>query len=196
MKNNNVEIPFEAKGSKLDCFEYTIPNGYEAEIKDGKVIVRKAESEDEKNERIRLGLIEVLKTVPSGIFEDRGKITLDEGFYWLERKEYEKQGEQKLVEWSEEDEKMRESIRLTLIGCADSQGAPNLYGKQINWLKSIKDRVLPQPKAEWSEEDEKTIEEAIEYLERYAKKYMQGGNSKQYVFGIASRLDHLRSQKK
>ena len=43
-----IEAPFGAKDSELEGFEYTIPQGYEAEIKDGKVIVRKAESEDEK----------------------------------------------------------------------------------------------------------------------------------------------------
>lgn len=44
----NIEIPFGANDSELGGFEYTIPEGYEAEIKDGKVIVRKTESEDEK----------------------------------------------------------------------------------------------------------------------------------------------------
>lgn len=32
------------------------------------------------------------------------------------------------------------------------------------WLKSIKDRVLPQPKHEWSEEDEKFLKQAIEEM--------------------------------
>ena len=39
----------------------------------------------------------------------------------------------------------------------------------INWLKSLKDRVQPQPKQEWSEEDESTIKEIIEDLE-YAER--------------------------
>lgn len=52
------------------------------------------ESEDERNERIRTGLIKILKTIPSGTFEKVGGITLDEGLYWLERKEY----EQKFIE--------------------------------------------------------------------------------------------------
>lgn len=35
-----IEIPFGAKGSELKGWEYTIPEGMEAEIKDGKIVVR------------------------------------------------------------------------------------------------------------------------------------------------------------
>lgn len=52
------EIPFGAKDSELIKWEYTIPEGMEAEIKDGKVIIKKAESEDE---RIRKQLIDAIK---------------------------------------------------------------------------------------------------------------------------------------
>lgn len=41
-------------------FEYTIPEGFEAEIKDGKVIMRKKDSEDE---RIRKELVEFITTI-------------------------------------------------------------------------------------------------------------------------------------
>ena len=44
----NIEIPFGANDSELGGWEYTIPEGYEAVIEDGKIKVRKAESEDEK----------------------------------------------------------------------------------------------------------------------------------------------------
>ena len=50
-----IEIPFGAKDSELQEWEYTIPEGYSAEITDGKVIVKKKESVDE---RIRTRLIE------------------------------------------------------------------------------------------------------------------------------------------
>ena len=42
------EIPFGARDSELREFEYTIPEGFVAEIKDGKVIVKKAESEEDE----------------------------------------------------------------------------------------------------------------------------------------------------
>lgn len=35
-----IEIPFGAKDSELKGWEYTIPEGMEAEIKDGKIVVR------------------------------------------------------------------------------------------------------------------------------------------------------------
>ena len=58
MEKKDIEIPFGAFDSELGGFEYTIPEGYKAEIKDGKVVVRKTESEDEK---IRKELIAFLK---------------------------------------------------------------------------------------------------------------------------------------
>ena len=53
-----IEIPFGAKDSELKGWEYTIPEGMEAEIKDGKIVVREKESEDE---RILNGLIAAVK---------------------------------------------------------------------------------------------------------------------------------------
>ena len=46
-------------------------------------------------------------------------------------------------------------------------------------------------KQEWSEEDENTIDEAVEKLENYAE-YVQGGNSKQYILDLASRVESLK----
>ena len=53
-----IEIPFGAKDSELQEWVFTIPEGMEAEIKDGKVIIKRAESEDE---RIRKELVAVLE---------------------------------------------------------------------------------------------------------------------------------------
>lgn len=69
MEKENKEIPFGAKDSELYKFEYTIPEGYEARIEDGKVIVKKKESEDE---RIRKALVKT--------FEKK----LEIGFEWTE----------------------------------------------------------------------------------------------------------------
>ena len=44
----DIEIPFGANDSELKGWEYTIPEGMEAAIKDGKVIVKEKESEDER----------------------------------------------------------------------------------------------------------------------------------------------------
>ena len=43
-----IDIPFGAHDSELKGWEYTIPEGMEAEIKDGKVIVREKASDDER----------------------------------------------------------------------------------------------------------------------------------------------------
>jgi len=49
MGKNDIQIPFGAQDSELKGWEYTIPEGMEAIIKDGKVIVReKSGSEDER----------------------------------------------------------------------------------------------------------------------------------------------------
>lgn len=55
-----IEIPFGASDSELQEFEMTIPEGMTAKIKDGKIIVNKAESEDE---RIRKEIIECIETL-------------------------------------------------------------------------------------------------------------------------------------
>ena len=51
-KESKIEIPFGANDSELCECEYTIPSGCVAEIKDGKVIIRKVESEDEKIRKV------------------------------------------------------------------------------------------------------------------------------------------------
>lgn len=65
-----IEIPFGAKDSELTGWEYTIPEDMEAIIKDGKVIVKKKESEDE---RIRK---EIIDFICSKI--DRGSVTKEQ----------------------------------------------------------------------------------------------------------------------
>ena len=61
--------------------------------------------------------------------------------------------------WSEEDDKILnefiESLRY-------SNG--NGYNKQIDWLKSLKDRIQPQLKQEWSKEDGEMVETLNEYV--------------------------------
>lgn len=54
-----IDIPFGAKDSELKGWKYTIPEGYTAEIKDGEIIVKSAESDDE---RLRKMLIARVRT--------------------------------------------------------------------------------------------------------------------------------------
>ena len=78
---------------------------------------------------------------------------------------------QKSVEWSEEDEKMRnQAIKLLdRFGGDRNSGAYTFLEKDCwnaaDWLKSIKDRVQPQSKHEWSEEDEMQLDAAIHLVD-------------------------------
>jgi len=102
-----IEIPFGAKDSELYKFEYTIPEGYEARIEDGKVIVKKKESEDE---RIRKDLIEYLThraEVTGFIDEDK------DCKRWIAY--LEKQKEQKPAEWKPQQESL-EALMYAIEG--------------------------------------------------------------------------------
>ena len=63
--------------------------------------------------------------------------------------------------WSEEDESY---LNTTIAYLRDAKEFKKMAENCIDWLKSIKDRVLPQPKQEWSEEDEKNFKKAIKVL--------------------------------
>ncbi len=87
----------------------------------------------------------------------------DEEMKELLRTEYEKGRADTIAEmksfWSEEDEKMLEGIVNTVkdIRCQSLLSEIEIYDDYIDWLKSLKDRVIPKPKHEWSIEDERTI---------------------------------------
>lgn len=148
-----IEIPFGAKDSELYKFEYTIPEGYEARIEDGKVIVTKKESEDE---RIRKILIHIVKGACDkyGIKYKGDEITEEKLLAYLE-----KQKEQKPAEWSEEDK----THLCWIIECFDSwkYQVPEFadqYQSAIDWLKSTR----PQPHWKPSEEQMEALMLAIE----------------------------------
>ena len=61
MKTEEIKVPLGAKDSELKGWEYTIPEGMEAIIKDGKVIVREKESEDERMCKAAMEGIEYLE---------------------------------------------------------------------------------------------------------------------------------------
>lgn len=72
--------------------------------------------------------------------------------------------------WSEEDELMIQDAIYWINEfqksnkCKDENDMQNSVTCE-NWLKSIKDRVQPQPKQDWSEEDEHTLEAIIKEIE-------------------------------
>ena len=76
-------------------------------------------------------------------------------------------GEKVSPAWSEEDKNFMYDTLSNLTELKDRYG--EVYGnvgKCIDWLKSLKDRVQPQPKQEWSEKDEEMCQETIDWFEK------------------------------
>jgi len=74
---------------------------------------------------------------------------------------------QKPAGWSKEDEKLYTSALWHIKNSCGNGGNDSGKYEVYNWLKSIKDRVQPNPKQEWSEEDEKisnAIYESIDFI--------------------------------
>ena len=131
-----------------------------------------AESEDE---RIRKELVESVEYHPHLTQARKEQIIA-----WFQQKDvdiesiktdfynagYEdgKEYAQKSAEWSEEDKKTANKIRLVLIAQADIQGAPTLYNNEIAWIETRLNSLRPQPKQEWSNEDEEHLKAIINLI--------------------------------
>ena len=68
--------------------------------------------------------------------------------------------------WSEEDEQYKRNIASILN--KDKTIPTDMYFRLCDWLKSLKERVLPQPKQDWSEEDEEKQKAIIGILDYQA----------------------------
>lgn len=91
-------------------------------------------------------------------------------------------------EWSKEDKKMIGNIRTIIEKYAFSQSAVDVNGDLCEkeyidadyWLKSLKDRVQPQPKQEWSKEDKELMKWSINNLtelkDRFGEEYGKVGD--------------------
>ena len=72
--------------------------------------------------------------------------------------------EQKPV-WSEEDEEIYRKCICAMRASACGFPEEEKFVEQVdNWLKSLKDKVQPQPRQKWSEEDENIRLRLIDYL--------------------------------
>lgn len=114
------------------------------------------ELKESEDERIRKALIEFVKS--RGGFKQ-------EYIAWLENK-----AEQKPA-WSKEDENHIDSLLERLKGLCRNEFIRTRFAinEDEDWLKSIKDRVLPQPKQEWNEEDEIYISDVLWCVEQARK---------------------------
>lgn len=159
------------------------------------------ESEDEK---VRKALIEMVHDTTGDSLWIDYNVHKSEAIAWLE-----KQGEQKSQRmisamakeamydkpaWSEEDEEMLTEI-ITDVKFAQDEFAKDknpqsqmnqiIFEEETNWLESIKDRVIPQPKSAWSEDDELVVEDIEDAIINYCH-----GQSQEDL------LDWLKSLKK
>ena len=122
-KETKIEIPFGANDSELCECEYTIPSGCEAKIKDGKIIIRKVESDDEKIRKVLIDyFLRYKEQEDCGITTFYG-IPTDKILAYLEKK-----GEHSNAAWSDEDLKRLNQV----IYVCHSLG----YTDVENWLKS------------------------------------------------------------
>ena len=81
------------------------------------------------------------------------------GYEWDAEKLELKKIEQKPAEWSEEDVEILKGIEQCVYDNVVNIGTVQKV-RYIDWLKSIKDRILPQPKQEWSEEQLEAVKRA------------------------------------
>lgn len=91
----------------------------------------------------------------------------------------------KPAEWSEEDEKMLDSIVNVLEVMPSANFIPIKRETMIPWLKSLLERFNLQPKQEWSEDDESfldSIEEAI-------SSYYDLNHAPQYHYWLEEKLN-------
>lgn len=143
------------------------------------------ESEDEK---IRKELI--------SFFTKRDEFTKNDPFNGLSNKQIiswiEKQGEES--SWSEEDEKMcQETIDWFEKKCFPyALESENPARESIKWLKSLKDRVQPQPKQDWSKKDEDAWRTLLFNFENMNQKYLWGDGENCYVIDIINFLKSLK----
>ena len=144
---NTIEIPFGAKDSELKGWEYTIPEDMEAEIKDGKIIVREKESDDE---RIRKDLITFICQFAPEHLKAQYVACL------------ERQKEQKPTEWNDAD--MRETRQNLISCCRDWERGEKttlLPVVAVHARYFLEHLTEPQKPAEWSEGEKMNLANAI-----------------------------------
>lgn len=69
--------------------------------------------------------------------------------------------EKKPTAWTEEDENLYQDTLDAFEALGNDLDPLEDWGRLYDWLKSLKDRVQPQPKQKWTEEDEVGIGDAL-----------------------------------
>lgn len=110
------------------------------------------ELKDSEDERIRKAIISGMTAIKCQGKEIFADARINDIISWLE-----KQGEQKPTEWSEEDEERIKNTLSVLDAQVCWDGATmkkrKPYQKEIDWLKSLKDRVGCAKEKQWKPSD-------------------------------------------
>lgn len=126
-----IEIPFGAFDSETIGWTYTIPEGFTAKIEDGKIIVEKAESEDEKIRKWLIGYI--TDEIDDNEFTAGGAEKAHNAIAWLE-----KQKEQKSLSL---EDKVKHPLYVEGFEAGKEVGRlfENVFGKQkpAEWSDSV-----------------------------------------------------------
>lgn len=209
--NDIIEIPFGAHDSELKGWEYTIPEGMEAKIENGKIIVREKESEDE---RIRKWIIEQMEAFHDQAkeFGDKKDIEMTaKAIAYLEKKKEQKPAECTVPHSAIYDHFMfnlhtiiynyGKQIAAKCLGTHVLDTKLNEYvtdedvdkyiKKHISCFVSLYPLITP---AEWSEEDEKLLDFWLDVIDR--NDWRMDENFCKASRGFINRLKFLRPQPK
>ena len=166
---------YEEAMERMVQWEKDHPNGYVIEDMKKFVFPDLKESEDE---RVRKWLILQLQT------NYKGMEMANQAIAYLE-----KQKEQKLAEWGDEDEKMAYFIDQFL----EYHEASDPTAKSCkDWFNNRFKSIRPQPKQEWSEEDIITIDHAIDWLSQVVDSYIATKEAKKDIKRVIEELKSLR----
>lgn len=130
-----IEIPFGAKDSELQGWTYTIPDGMEAEIKTGQIIVKKKKSQDEQ---IREASISYLNEIENNGIASINGFSIKEYITYLEK--------QKQSEWSEEDKHRCKDAIYFLETAKKHYADTSEIELTIEWLKSLQPQARQEQK--------------------------------------------------
>lgn len=89
-----------------------------------------------------------------------------------------------------EYEKIRKNI-IELVKQAEQHiHGDGVYSKEIAWLKSLKDRVQPQPQKEWSEVDETNLTQLYKLIVEKAYREYEIDTDDETLYGKWLKLDN------
>ena len=181
------------------------------------------ELKESDDERIRKAIYSALQYLERELSWDAlGGVDILDAYAWLEKQSEEKPAEckekkyskcyvynlphndemceqcefnpknRKPAEWSEEDE-----VKINrIVACLENLNVADndILLKDVDWLKSLKDRFVPQSKQEWSEEDESNISELCSFI---IETYRTEDASKLVIWlkSIEDRLQHQSTWK-